>query len=197
LSGFIKRKTQKLRNSIARKLASGIYENCKLYNDIITHTPRPMIIEAKTHFQNQTNLKAAEIGVAQADNSLSMLEALPLGKFWLIDPYAHVGAMADYALAKKKLATYQQVKWEIKTSSQAAKEIDEPLDLVYIDGSHDYEIVRDDIKLYYPLVKAGGMIGGHGYQNYWWGVIKAVDEFYEQNRLKLAVRPPDWWIIKP
>jgi hypothetical protein len=197
LSGLIKRKTQKIRYSLAKKLAPGLYETCQHYNDIITATPRPMITAAKAHFKKQTSLKAVEIGVAQGDNSLSMLQELSLGKLWLIDPYAHKGAMSDYALAKKKVAAYSQVKWEIKTSSQAAKEIDEPLDLVYIDASHEYEFVRDDINLYYPLIKSGGMLGGHDYQNYWLGTIKAVDEFAEQKNLKLNIRPPDWWVIKP
>jgi hypothetical protein len=197
LSSWIKRKTRNIRYSLAKKIAPNLYENSRNYHDIITHTPRPMIVQAKKYFAGQPALNAVEIGVAQGDTSLSMLSELFLGKFWLVDPYAHAGAMVDFDLAKQKVAAFSNVTWLIKPSSEAAKEIAEPLDLVYIDGNHEYEFVKEDIALYYPLVKGGGMIGGHDYQNYWSGVIAAVNEFAAANNLKLNICPPDWWIVKP
>lgn len=53
------------------------------------------------------------------------------------------------------------------------------LDFVYIDASHDYESVKQDLNLWYPKLKACGIIGGHDYE--WGGVKQAVDEFANKN----------------
>lgn len=52
---------------------------------------------------------------------------------------------------------------------------DESLDFVYIDASHEYENVKEDLIHWYPKVKRGGVIAGHDYGA---GVKKAVDEFF-------------------
>jgi len=49
-------------------------------------------------------------------------------------------------------------------------------DLIYIDASHEYKPVKDDINMYWSLLKNGGSIIGDDYQGGWPGVIKAVDE---------------------
>lgn len=54
---------------------------------------------------------------------------------------------------------------------------DESLDFVFIDASHKYEDVLDDIKAWYPKVKKGGIFAGHDYPS-WPGVVQAVDEFF-------------------
>lgn len=53
------------------------------------------------------------------------------------------------------------------------------LDFVYIDASHDYESVKQDLQAWYPKLKIGGTIGGHDYE--WGGVKQAVDEFANEN----------------
>lgn len=40
---------------------------------------------------------------------------------------------------------------------------DESLDFVYIDGNHEYSYVKEDIELWYPKVKKGGLVSGHDY----------------------------------
>jgi len=52
-------------------------------------------------------------------------------------------------------------------------------DLVYIDGSHNYEDVKTDIINSLKFIKKGGFISGHDYNSATKGVIKAVDEFFE------------------
>jgi len=52
---------------------------------------------------------------------------------------------------------------------------DESLDFVYIDASHEYKNVKDDLIYWYPKIKKGGVIAGHDYGA---GVKKAVDEFF-------------------
>jgi hypothetical protein len=37
------------------------------------------------------------------------------------------------------------------------------LDFIYVDANHTYQAVKDDIKLWYPKVKSGGIVMGHDY----------------------------------
>jgi predicted O-methyltransferase YrrM len=53
---------------------------------------------------------------------------------------------------------------------------DESLDVVFIDLTHTYEEVKQDITFWLPKVKKGGILSGHDYEIAWEGVIKAVDE---------------------
>ena len=48
------------------------------------------------------------------------------------------------------------------TSEEASKQFeDNSLDVVFIDADHRYEYVKQDIELWYPKVKPGGLICGH------------------------------------
>ncbi len=49
-------------------------------------------------------------------------------------------------------------------------------DLIYIDGSHEYQDVLADIKNYLPILNDGGVLFGDDYNELWPGVIKAVNE---------------------
>lgn len=50
-------------------------------------------------------------------------------------------------------------------------------DIIFIDGSHDYLSVKEDIELCLPLLKEGGRILFHDYCTENPGVVMAVDEF--------------------
>ena len=50
----------------------------------------------------------------------------------------------------------------------------EPIDLLFLDGSHDYDSVRADVAAWWPHVR-GAMVF-HDYCPEWPGVVKAVDE---------------------
>ena len=69
-------------------------------------------------------------------------------------------------------------------------------DIIYVDAAHEYEPVLSDIKLYWPLLKAGGTMIGDDYMGGWPGVIKAVNEFCQTNNLKLNVNGVVWSINK-
>ena len=53
--------------------------------------------------------------------------------------------------------------------------------MIYIDGSHEYQDVLDDIKSWYPKVKSGGIMYGDDYP-YFDGVRRAVDEYFGDNK---------------
>jgi predicted O-methyltransferase YrrM len=66
-------------------------------------------------------------------------------------------------------------------SDEAAKSIpDGSLDFVFIDADHSYEGCKRDIATWWPKVRAGGVVGGHDYENVdfpKFGVTQAVNEF--------------------
>jgi predicted O-methyltransferase YrrM len=78
------------------------------------------------------------------------------------------------------------------TSKVAAKMfLKESLDVVFIDLTHTYEAVKEDIMLWLPKVKKGGYIAGDDYHENWSGVIQAVDEL-----LPHATFIDDCWIYQ-
>lgn len=55
-------------------------------------------------------------------------------------------------------------------------------DFVFIDGAHDPQSVRDDIGVWWSLVRLGGVLAGHDYNGCWLGVCEAVDRFFQVPR---------------
>lgn len=49
----------------------------------------------------------------------------------------------------------------VKTSAEAAKKFDEPVELIFIDGAHEYELVKLDFELWFPKVIDGGIMAFH------------------------------------
>lgn len=66
-------------------------------------------------------------------------------------------------------------------------------DLIYIDANHSYEEVKKDIINWMPKLKKTGIIAGHDYDRGWPGVIRAVNEIF-QNQFNLRGRN---WIVSP
>jgi hypothetical protein len=73
---------------------------------------------------------------------------------------------------------------------------DNSLDFVFIDASHQYEDVKNDINAWYPKVKAGGILAGHDYPT-WSEVLRAVTEFTEEYNYELQLKGEEiCWSIK-
>ncbi len=72
------------------------------------------------------------------------------------------------------------------SSVEAAKQYaDKSLFFVFIDGSHLYEAVKEDILAWLPKVKSGGFIGGHDIDQTeeFNGVRKAVNELIGEKNI--------------
>ena len=64
-------------------------------------------------------------------------------------------------------------------------------DLIYIDAGHEEEEVAADLRLYYDLLRPGGVIFGAEYHSSWPGVIRTVDRF----RPRRELIDGEWWTI--
>lgn len=208
----IKRKTIPLRHTVTKMLAPHVFRFSLQYSQIINKIPRPLTMILEEHFRGSENLVGAEIGVARGDNALNILQTLPIQTLYLIDPYAayredergpltidifqEQSLTACYIIAHRRLSKFKQAVFVKKPSEEAVSDIKETLDFAYIDGNHDYNHVRNDINLYYLLVKNNGIIGGHDYVTECISLRKAVDDFVRENNLSLKLSFPDWWILK-
>lgn len=86
---------------------------------------------------------------------------------------------------------YNNIK-KIKMKSVDASKLFEnnSIDVVYIDGEHTYNAVKDDIKYWLPKIKKNGIICGHDYQLTFSGTIKAVDENFKD----IKIFPDTSWL---
>jgi len=159
--------------------------------------------------QGKRNMVVVEIGTDRGYNARTMLENLDIKKMYLVDPYlwsekdgvdlslAKCGSNEAYAIAQKKLKKFKnKIEFILKTSDEAVDDIPDGLDFVYIDAIHTYEWVSKELKLYYPKVKKGGVIGGHDWFGSFQGVAKAVLEFAENKKLSVRGDEIDWWVLK-
>lgn len=80
-----------------------------------------------------------------------------------------------------RTGAYKNIETIVSTSDEAASKLGGlKYDFVYIDGLHTYDGVKNDIQNYLPLVKDGGVIGGHDYTNqipHLVGVYEAVNAY--------------------
>ena len=72
-----------------------------------------------------------------------------------------------------------------KKSIEASKDIeDNSVDIIFIDGNHTYEAVKNDINYYWKKIKENGTLCGDDYDEFE-GVRIAVHEFAKENNLIL------------
>ena len=121
-----------------------------------------------------------EVGVKRGQFSKHMLDNWKSCKtYHLVDLWAHQENYKDFANVQNDVhenfyqATventklYQNItKYHRMYSTEAAKKFEkESIDFIYIDARHDYCGVMEDIELYWPILKPGGIIAGHDYND--------------------------------
>jgi hypothetical protein len=70
---------------------------------------------------------------------------------------------------------------------------DKTIDFVYIDASHDYESVKQDLNIWFTKIKVSGTIAGHDYG--WESVKQAVDEFALNKNLTIKNYGNSWKLV--
>jgi len=85
-----------------------------------------------------------------------------------------------------------------ESSEQASKKfLNNSIDMVYIDGNHDYEYVKFDIETWYPKIINGGILSGHDYSDVHPGTKLAIDEFIAKRKINLhTFSDSSWYLIK-
>jgi len=146
-----------------------------------------------------------EVGVHAGDTAKFLLKNLgTIEKYYAIDPWKIYDMYDGKKYRKpghKKYKTMQAAMENFltmttpyknkvvtlrMTSVDACKNIpDGHLDWIFIDANHEYEYIKENLILWTPKVKQGGLVSGHDYGNKWQGIKKAVDEFVPKDKLKI------------
>ncbi len=213
---YIAKKTEKIRyktaSLILKHLTPVLYKKIdlntfinkrafQLKTDNILSNIRPSIKFMKEKFNGKL-VEGAEIGVERGRNSENILKELNIEKMYLIDVWDNykdiyiIWSLQNYNHVLRKFKNDKRVIIIKDYSECAVNNIkDNSLDFVYVDANHKYKYVYQDINLWYPKVKDGGIIGGHDICIP--DVFKAVKEFCFNKNIKIQTEIPDWYFIKP
>lgn len=172
------------------------------------------ILKHIAHLESPTG---AEIGVYMGALSKRLLRNREDLKLYLVDCWqpqdgsykesedfhAEMGRQEHekaYETALKSIAAFDGRAFVMRQWSQeAAQHVpDHGLDFVFIDANHSYEGCRQDLELWAPKVRPGGVIAGHDYAHPeypQWGVERAVNEFAQAKGLKVQTDLNYTWFI--
>ena len=199
-------------------------------------------IKSRKHlprYLNENNLlgEGAEVGVKAGSYSNFLLEKWEGKRLYSIDAWSRYKFQSNgtntiiedapesktkikkdkfYNITKDTLSIHKERSVILRMlSGDASKTInDNSLDFCYIDASHKYIQIKNDIKCWLPKVRKGGILCGHDYDmdiNKWiqkygdrkyphGGVKQAVDELIEERKLNLHIdsisvlRTYSWYI---
>lgn len=157
-------------------------------------------------FTNQPpNAKCVEVGTRYGDLALEVVTQRPDIELTVVDNWADKFADGE-AITRDRLKGKATIHKGLSTET-ARFFSDKSLDFVYIDAAHDYQSVKADVEAWWPKVKAGGMLGGHDFEQKpddgFWGPIEveaAVNDWAKAQGLKVhtvEVNCPSWYVVKP
>ena len=165
----------------------------------------------------QGNIIGAEIGVFSGSLSERLLASRPDMTLHMIDSWgdyeASLEESGDFhaALSDESQEGYFRTTQNAvssfgdravihrKKSVDAAADVENDLDFVFIDADHSYEGCYSDIEAWSGKVRAGGLLCGHDYDNVdypQWGVKRAVDEYVAANGLQLDLGDNFTWFVR-
>lgn len=164
------------------------------------------------------NGQGVEVGVYMAGYSFELLKNSKLQTLYSVDPWIkfseedHYDGMNisndyqnfRYLITIMRLLEFSTRAVILRMTSESSAQLfkDNSLDFVYIDANHSYEACKQDVDLWWPKVKRGGILSGHDYLDApMFGVKRAIDEFAERKKQKLYITNkielhPSWYIIK-
>jgi hypothetical protein len=145
-----------------------------------------------------------EIGIARGELSKYLLHKLPhiIREYNAVDPFLGGYDNANDAMSSELSVANAPSDWRdailtmfhskdctfrlhFGTSEDCAENFeDESVDCLFIDGDHRYSGIKKDLVNYAPKVKRNGFIIFDDYSKQFVGVVKAVDELCDINRLK-------------
>jgi len=158
-----------------------------------------------------------EVGVHAGETTVSLLSGLPLiCEYHAVDPWESYEKYNGKTYRKpghKRLKTWPAVMenflqatkpysdkvftYRMQSTEAVYEFTDNYFDWIFIDANHDYPYIKENLEIWTPKVKNGGIVSGHDYDNgKWVGIKKAVDEFVPKEKLNIIPDCYIWWFIK-
>lgn len=108
------------------------------------------------------------------------------GKLYLIDIQKEASE-DDYNKALESIKKPSENDFRLRMAPNHISDLfdDESLDFVYIDSDHTYESIKNNIKLWHPKVKKGGILTGRNY---------LLLNCYNKENYKKGIKDQDVWI---
>lgn len=158
---------------------------------------------------------AVEVGVRYGWFSKHLLDNTDIELLYAIDPWdlnkENNDPQGSYSISSRNFAPYKDRVCMIKAKNEhfVNKVYDNSVGFIYLDGLHEHKSVSLDISNWWPKLANGGCLAGHDYcKTDWPGLVRAVDEFVEKEKLDLYVTgigdnygetdfgKPSWYVFK-
>lgn len=159
-----------------------------------------------------------EVGSFCGRSSYVIARSLPhRGFLWCIDPWMYPSTESGIAFGPDQFKAVHgidtpKLRFDLNmadfedsydaivgTSPEAAKDVANNLELVFLDGNHGEMSVMRDLLAWFPKLRKGGILCGHDYDNPGFpGVALAVDRFAAEHRIT-PWRGGGWmfYMVKP
>ena len=181
------------------------------------HKTSPKHLESLADFIRQraadvapSNLHVVEVGSWKGDSAIAMLKAADNVLLRCVDTWqgsdndctGELAATQDVFAAFMENVVAAGVGDRIavvkKDSVTAAVEINDKVDVLFLDANHGYDEVRDDIHAWLPKIMDTGWLIGHDYYvSQFPGLTKAVDEIFGNDVKRYGTTPDgSFWVVK-
>jgi predicted O-methyltransferase YrrM len=146
--------------------------------------------------RGKPEISALEIGTFEGRSAVWLLTQIlvhPTSRLTCVDPLRYPEVEARLQKNLENAGALNRVRLIRKSSKEAALELkSERFDLVYVDGSHDYDDVRFDCSLALEVLKYGGFLIvddylWKGHHAPYFQVKRAVDEFRALHRRQFRI----------
>ena len=159
------------------------------------------------------NAVGFEIGIFRGAFANSLVNKIHPKEYHMIDPWEYRSGWKRYDYNGKLLLSQDDVEWMVE---DIRKRFDKPgikihraysydvvnefadgyFDFGYVDGNHNYHAVLQDMRLFYPKIKDGGVMAGDDWNIKGGRVKKAVRTFTAEVGVKFNVRFGQFWFYK-
>ena len=140
-----------------------------------------------------------EIGSWKGKSATAITSALKNGELYCIDTFKgskehDIDNLLELFIENTKKYEDKITYIPMMSKYAAEKFDDDSIDMLFIDGSHEYKDVKSDLELYFKKVKPNGVILIHDTKTAdadtiegkgWKGPIKASNEFIENNKYEI------------
>ena len=157
------------------------------------HSPEEAALLAELASGQQT---VVEIGVYEGSSALVLCRAMrPDADLHLIDPFVDESGWAlpagwgAFASATRRVvaraAGGPRVHWHVARSQDVGRGWSEVVDVVFVDGDHSPNGVREDWDVWHPHVRPGGFVAFHDAREPGSGPTQVVQELFPMDGWKI------------